>query len=1020
MAEKKKYNSILVSGRKDETLTYSRFIKDEESGESVKESLDKKVNATDKLETQQIKDGAITNEKIKDKNVTNEKLADNSVSNEKIKDKSITNSKLGDDSVDGRNLCKSSVGNQHIDNNAVSTRQIAPGSVTNDKLAKNSVSSAELQSGLREYIRKKADAEQVNNSLYDLEKKIGERFVVDGDVTNLPDEEDLTSVKESERDILKLADRSYAPEKFSGKGYKILRRNIKPVSIAVTKIRVESVPSADGTLSFSINGKETQLAVSASTDNTTSLVAQKVASTLKESMTEYEVSTDASLITLTRKSGGSVTPSVFSTSTTGVVCTVTDSTKRESRNVITQIMINQPNTIYEIRYDFDLDGETIYVPENCVLKFEGGSIGNGTLITNKTTKITGLPRIFCYCKGLVFNNYIDITWLGAIGNPTYDSYESIQRALDWASSIEDYDDVMTVYIPSGKFGISKTLILKNNNKCTVHIKGQGEAPHVTSEIIAIAPMDWMITTNNRNDDNRTSFKNIILNGNRNGDYIIDEKFNENSTTMAKGGIKIYRYVYTRCENVEFKDINGIAIAVSLCWGVPFEKCWFNRCNYAIWFRSVTNGEVVRDCEFNQIRYVGIVAATTHGLFINNNIFEIIGGCAIAILTTGSQQASVCEIRNNYFEKTGFIGLSMKIVYNNVVLPKTHFAILITGNISSQTNFEDVFLLEKYYNTGSLIIEGNSFQQENIDKYNCLVFSNSLHNSKIINNTNTNNMNVLMSTGDIFTDKLSDIEISNNTINSTMKLLEHYNVYGEDIVTSNSSKEYAYNIFSNDSNKYQNGNLTRFIIPYVYNNSNTIKMKKEYFKFLPVFEITGKAIVILEPDSNFGDKNKLWETEGVKEALLYSSTDNWKTVVKRRWNSRNKSSINFTIGEDSKTTLFTLPIIRAVESSLSVENDFTIKAFSQDKFLQFIQSFIGRKGDKVYMPIMDDIDWYECVNDSKVGKNSWCKVINGVFYSLTDQHPDTNIIGFKYYNQTINKECMWNGTSWVNIDGSALS
>ena len=64
MAEKKKYNSTLVSGRKDETLTYSKYVKDEESGESVKESLDKKVNVTDELTTQQIKDGAITNEKM--------------------------------------------------------------------------------------------------------------------------------------------------------------------------------------------------------------------------------------------------------------------------------------------------------------------------------------------------------------------------------------------------------------------------------------------------------------------------------------------------------------------------------------------------------------------------------------------------------------------------------------------------------------------------------------------------------------------------------------------------------------------------------------------------------------------------------------------------------------------------------------------------------------------------------------------------------------------------------------------
>lgn len=42
------------------------------------------------------------------------------------------------------------------------------------------------------------------------------------------------------------------------------------------------------------------------------------------------------------------------------------------KNILTQDMINQPNTIYEIKYDFDLDGKTLEVPENCTLKFEGG------------------------------------------------------------------------------------------------------------------------------------------------------------------------------------------------------------------------------------------------------------------------------------------------------------------------------------------------------------------------------------------------------------------------------------------------------------------------------------------------------------------------------------------------------------------------------------------------------------------------------------------------------------------------
>ena len=47
-------------------------------------------------------------------------------------------------------------------------------------------------------------------------------------------------------------------------------------------------------------------------------------------------------------------------------------------------MINKDNTIYEVRYDFDLDGNTITIPENCVLLFKEGTISNGTVVLNNT------------------------------------------------------------------------------------------------------------------------------------------------------------------------------------------------------------------------------------------------------------------------------------------------------------------------------------------------------------------------------------------------------------------------------------------------------------------------------------------------------------------------------------------------------------------------------------------------------------------------------------------------------------
>ena len=41
--------------------------------------------------------------------------------------------------------------------------------------------------------------------------------------------------------------------------------------------------------------------------------------------------------------------------------------------------VKQENTIYEIRYDFDLGGEMVPILQGCVLKFEGGCLENGTI-----------------------------------------------------------------------------------------------------------------------------------------------------------------------------------------------------------------------------------------------------------------------------------------------------------------------------------------------------------------------------------------------------------------------------------------------------------------------------------------------------------------------------------------------------------------------------------------------------------------------------------------------------------------
>ena len=172
MAKEVTYNNTLVSGTADETLTYTRYIKNESSGKSVKESLDEKVNKSDQLGTTQIADNAITNEKLAEHSVDNSKLSQDSVSydkiqnggvitekiqdravtTEKVEEKAITNPKLGDQSVDGRVVREASLESKHFANESVTTEKVARKSITNDKIADGTLKKEKLDPELRKAI----------------------------------------------------------------------------------------------------------------------------------------------------------------------------------------------------------------------------------------------------------------------------------------------------------------------------------------------------------------------------------------------------------------------------------------------------------------------------------------------------------------------------------------------------------------------------------------------------------------------------------------------------------------------------------------------------------------------------------------------------------------------------------------------------------------------------------------------------------------------------------------------------
>lgn len=85
--------------------------------------------------------------------------------------------------------------------------------------------------------------------------------------------------------------------------------------------------------------------------------------------------------------------------------------------------VTTANTIYEIRYDYDLNGQTVTLPANCVLKFNGGRLTNGTINGDVNVEGEYLSTLNAqvFVGGINFNLYqndasINTSFIGMIPN----------------------------------------------------------------------------------------------------------------------------------------------------------------------------------------------------------------------------------------------------------------------------------------------------------------------------------------------------------------------------------------------------------------------------------------------------------------------------------------------------------------------------------------------------------------------------------------------------------------------------
>lgn len=214
--------------------------------------------------------------------------------------------------------------------------------------------------------------------------------------------------------------------------------------------------------------------------------------------------------------------------------TLTDPNTGETRliNYLTQTMVGKENVIYHIQYDYNLNGQTIIIPEGCVLLFEGGSISNGTLTGNNTIIKTALNSIF---------NNINIS--GTYNSDLYLSYWGITSTTDIAPIVE-----MGLYsLQSNR----KKFIIDVN----CYINSYASIPsysdlYINSEIVITSSGNGGFTVMNRGTSvyKYSGATNVIIHGE--GTFDFNSRNTQKSTNSA---IQLYHCSNIIIEGITFKD-----------------------------------------------------------------------------------------------------------------------------------------------------------------------------------------------------------------------------------------------------------------------------------------------------------------------------------------------------------------------------------------------------------------------------------------------------------------------------------
>lgn len=737
---------------------------------------------------------------------------------------------------------------------------------------------------------------------------------------------------------------------------------------------------------------------------------------------------------------------------------------RKTKNMIlSQSDFNQANTIYEIRYDFDLDGKVINIPENCELKFVGGSFKNGIIV------------------GKILNSSINIRHFGADINFS----QALQNAINLG--------VPKIYIPYRK----DVYIMDNgiNMLSNITIEGIGGTPIIgrTDNVDDLV----LFTLNNINN---VVFRNIYF---TNGSPQTDTSHSGNGVIFID-----------KCKNIEILDctINNVfgntAIKVSNTSGVILKNDKFSNITYQCTsFRECTENILVDNCIYDTVTnlnsqhsylfhtgvsnytdsfdfrcrnviirnstfknnplWEGIDSHGVHNILLENNTIE---NCKIGIMISSDDRANDEWCSKDIIIKDNIItGINEDTPSSSAIFVGGTRDIGYATNIEIYNNCISNYI-DSTGTAGYSVIRIAYCKDTNI--YNNKIY-NCLNHSIIYNTTSINlfifNNNVTVYKENIDTKSLYFIYTVNNSAN--ISITDNIVNAGKHITIYGALAPFYINIY-NRGNKFNCDKIVRTSsVSTVRKLSSLIGGRRGDYIYMentdiPIYVVnnshyrTSKQLNNFSLDINklsFNNNivtydgiitNELLEDEELEITIDDTTYDAYvEFITPLTFRLRKVEDDSIILGSIINSVVFKQielfnPFVLYGTEPYTGTNNFKFNGeyfiSSADNLPYFFIDNAWYRADGVraghtrsglssdiFLPSLASINGesYFCTDMMKsvyAYNNVWYDSSGYISIGNTNQRPINVYIGFKYYDKTISKVILWNGTTWTNVDGTALT